>query len=90
MGGGGVRPSWSKAIFFNPSLRGFSGAGVSNSQIPKCYTFLESGGLAELISEEKIKIFLHNKILVLQILLYSIVNFRCRWKGFLKRKLVHL
>ena len=67
------------------SLRRFSGTGVSNSLIPKCYTFLESGGLAELISEEKIKIFLHNKILVLQILLYNTVNFRCRWQNlFLK------
>ena len=70
------------------SLRGFSGAGVSNSLIPKCYNFLESGGLAELISEGEIKIFLHNNILALQILLYNIVNFSC--KGFLKQKTVAL
>ena len=31
-----------------------AGAGASNNLLPKCYTFLESGGLAELISEEKI------------------------------------
>ena len=43
-----------------------------------------------MISEEKIKFFLHNKIFVLQILLDKIVNFRCRWKVFLKRKVVHL
>ena len=35
------------------SLRGFSGAGGSNHMTPKCYTFLESGGQAELISKER-------------------------------------
>ena len=65
-------------------IRWFSGAGGSNNLIPKYYTFLESGGLAELISEEIIYVFLHNKILVLQILLYKIVKFRCRCKVFFK------
>ena len=48
-------PRWPKSDFVAgiKEIRWFSGAGGSNHLRTKCYTFLESGGLPELISEEK-------------------------------------
>ena len=50
-----------KSLIKSDLLPSGSGAGGSNNLIPKCYTFLDSGGLAELLSEEKLnKIILYN------------------------------
>ena len=50
-----------KSLIKSDLLPPGSGAGGSNNLIPKCYTFLDSGGLAELLSEEKLnKIILYN------------------------------